>query len=255
MVDVMEYDVFISHASEDKDEVARPLAQRLEQLGLRVWLDECQLTVGDSLRRSIDRGLGESRFGVVVLSPAFFRKEWPNKELDGLVARDEGQEKVILPVWYQVTATEIRRFSPILADRLAVSTERGIDEVARSILEAVNTSSQQLKSVHTSAAEHESELIKRLRTQMLTAPTSRELRHSFYELEEHLALYPNSPQARMFKDELVSAMERAEWMEPSREIKLPMALPAPMRGVGCLAYVVAVVVIAVIVYILFSIFG
>ena len=79
MVDVMEYDVFISHASEDKDEVARPLAQRLEQLGLRVWLDECQLTVGDSLRRSIDRGLGESRFGVVVLSPAFFRKEWPNE--------------------------------------------------------------------------------------------------------------------------------------------------------------------------------
>ena len=100
----MDYEVFISHASEDKDEVARPLANRLEQLGLRVWLDECQLTVGDSLRRSIDRGLVASRFGVVVLSPSFFAKEWPNKELDGLVARDDGKEKVILPVWHRVTA-------------------------------------------------------------------------------------------------------------------------------------------------------
>jgi hypothetical protein len=123
----MEYDVFISHASEDKDEVARPLSQRLEQLGLRVWLDECQLTIGDSLRRCIDRGLVESRFGIVVLSPAFFMKEWPNKELDGLVARDDGKEKVILPVWHQVSAAEIRRFSPILADRLAVSTSQGVD--------------------------------------------------------------------------------------------------------------------------------
>lgn len=244
----MEYDVFISHASEDKDEVARPLSQQLEKLGLRVWLDECQLTVGDSLRRSIDRGLVESRFGIVVLSPAFFTKEWPNKELDGLVALDDGKEKVILPVWHHVTATEIRRFSPILADRLAVSTSQGIDEVARSIVEAVNATTQQSKTIHTNAAEHESELLRRLRTQMLTAPTSRELRYAVYELDEHLALYPNSPQARMFKDELVSAMERAEWMEPA---------PAPCLSaprLGWFLYVVAAALIAILAYTLFSIF-
>jgi TIR domain len=76
------YDVFVSHASEDKNKVARPLAACLESLGLRVWFDECQLALGDSLRRNIDRGLSESRFGVVILSPAFFAKEWPSRPVD-----------------------------------------------------------------------------------------------------------------------------------------------------------------------------
>lgn len=53
----MDYDLFISHASEDKDHVARPLAKHLQDLGLRVWLDEFELTLGDSLRRKIDHGL------------------------------------------------------------------------------------------------------------------------------------------------------------------------------------------------------
>jgi len=75
----MQYDVFISHASEDKESVARPLAKALQQLDLRVWLDEVEITIGDSLRRTIDKGLATSTFGVVVLSPAFFEKEWPQR--------------------------------------------------------------------------------------------------------------------------------------------------------------------------------
>lgn len=68
------HDVFICHASEDKDLVARPLAELLRGHGVAVWYDEFSLTVGDSLRRKIDRGLSDSRFGVVLLSPDFFRK-------------------------------------------------------------------------------------------------------------------------------------------------------------------------------------
>ena len=70
----MEYDVFISHASQDKDSVARPLVKLLKDLGLRAWIDEFELKVGDSLRSGIDRGLREARFGVVILSPDFFTK-------------------------------------------------------------------------------------------------------------------------------------------------------------------------------------
>ena len=81
----MEWDVFISHAGEDKDQVARPLAKQLTALGVRVWYDEAALTLGDSLNRSIDAGLSRSRFGVVILSRHFFEKEWPQRELDGLV--------------------------------------------------------------------------------------------------------------------------------------------------------------------------
>ncbi len=78
------WDIFISHASEDKDTVARPLAERLRSLGLRVWYDEFTLSLGDSLRQSIDYGLANSRFGVAVLSPNCLTKNWSKKELDGL---------------------------------------------------------------------------------------------------------------------------------------------------------------------------
>ncbi len=83
--DGREFDVFVSHASEDKDAIARPLAEALRDRGLSVWFDEFELRIGDSLRRKIDKGVARSRFGLVVLSPAFFAKGWPQYELDGLV--------------------------------------------------------------------------------------------------------------------------------------------------------------------------
>ncbi|MBX3685766.1 MAG: TIR domain-containing protein [Rhodocyclaceae bacterium] len=134
----MDFDVFVSHASEDKSRVARPLVSQLTELGLRVWFDEFELTLGDSLRRSIDKGLSKSRYGIVILSPDFLKKEWPNKELDGLVAREDGKEKVILPIWHNVTVEDVARFSPILADKVAISTEHGIQAVAQHVMHAVN---------------------------------------------------------------------------------------------------------------------
>lgn len=117
------YDVFISHASEDKAEVARPLADLLVERGLKVWYDEFTLTIGDSLRRSVDRGLASSRFGVIILSPDFFRKEWPQAELDGLVSKQRASgDKVILPVWHRLTKDGVLAASPTLADLKALST-------------------------------------------------------------------------------------------------------------------------------------
>jgi len=74
------------------------LAEELKHNGLKVWYDQFTLRVGDSLRRSVARGLEQSRYGVVVLNLAFFAKEWPQKELDGLVAKEVEGKKVILPV-------------------------------------------------------------------------------------------------------------------------------------------------------------
>jgi hypothetical protein len=112
------WDIFICHAWEDKEEIARPLAEALQQAGLRVWYDEFTLELGDSLRRSINQGLKASRYGVVILSPAFFEKEWPQKELDGLAAKERHGEKVILPVWHNATYDDVEQYSPELADRL-----------------------------------------------------------------------------------------------------------------------------------------
>lgn len=67
-----EYDVFISHASEDKPSIVRSLADALVAEGLTVWYDEFELRIGDSLRRKIDLGLAKSRVGLVVLSKRLF---------------------------------------------------------------------------------------------------------------------------------------------------------------------------------------
>lgn len=131
------HDVFISHASEDKMEVARPLAALLIQHGLKVWFDEHELTVGDSLRRAIETGLRSSRFGIVILSKSFFEKEWPQKELDALVSREDGSEKVILPVLHNLSKREVVTYSPILADKLSANTLDGIPQVANTILAAI----------------------------------------------------------------------------------------------------------------------
>ncbi len=119
---VKSYDFFISHATEDKESFVRPLAQALIDAGCRVWYDEHQLTIGDSLRKKIDQGLISSKFGIVVLSTDFFRKNWPEYELNGLVAREMNGIKVILPIWHKVTKDEVLSFSPTLADKLALNT-------------------------------------------------------------------------------------------------------------------------------------
>jgi hypothetical protein len=135
------WDVFICHASEDKESFVRGLADALRERGFSVWYDEFTLTLGDSLRRKIDDGLASSAYGVVVLSMAFFSKEWPQKELDGLVASEVDGRKVILPVWHNVGVNQVRQFSPILAGRLGVRTARGIDHVVAEIECAMRASS------------------------------------------------------------------------------------------------------------------
>jgi len=136
-MDQFAWDVFICHASEDKETVARPLSNELIALGLKVWLDETEIRLGDSLRTKIDSGLAHSRFGVVILSPQFFAKQWTKSELDGLIAREADGRKVILPIWNNLTSTEVARFSPMLAGRFAINTSEGLPIVAKEILYVV----------------------------------------------------------------------------------------------------------------------
>ena len=140
-----EWDVFISHASEDKEDFVRRLAEGLTARGLRVWYDEFTLKVGDRLRESIDHGLGQSRFGIVVLSPHFFSKQWPQNELDGLVTREGTGLNVILPVWHNVTREQVEEFSPILANRVAVLSEQGLSRVIEALTQAIGISTTESK--------------------------------------------------------------------------------------------------------------
>jgi TIR domain len=130
-----QWDAFISHASEDKEEVARPLFELLSSYGAHVWYDEFALTIGDSLSRSIDKGLAGSKFGVVIFSPNFLAKDWPEYELKGLVAKELGRDKVILPIWHNVTREKLLEYSPTLADKFAIIfTQQSLEEISLKIL-------------------------------------------------------------------------------------------------------------------------
>lgn len=127
-------DLFICHASEDKGALARPLAEELRARNWSVWYDEFELALGDDLRQTIDRGLAEARFGLVVLSPRFFGKKWPQRELDGLTARETtGSSKVILPVWHEVDEAYVAHYSPTLAGKVAVKSTAGIPAIVAQI--------------------------------------------------------------------------------------------------------------------------
>lgn len=133
-----EYDIFISHASEDKDSIARPIYEELKNRGVSVWFDEAVLKLGDSLRRKIDKGLSKCKYGVVILSPSFLSKEWPQRELDGLVARETASgKKAILPIWHEIDHDTLLRYSPTLADKLAGNSKEGLQVIVGKILEVL----------------------------------------------------------------------------------------------------------------------
>ena len=136
-----QYDVFISHAWEDKEVIVRPLALALQSENLSVWYDEFELKIGDSLRRKIDHGLANSRVGLVVLSQSFFSKGWTNYELDGIVTRSVTGEQILLPIWHNISKQEVIEFSPSLADKVARSTAtHTVEEIAKEIAELIKSS-------------------------------------------------------------------------------------------------------------------
>lgn len=131
----MLYDAFICHAGDDKEAFVRPLVERLMAHHLEIWFDEFTLEVGQGLRRAIERGLSNSRFAIVVLSPAFFSKPWPQRELDGLVAIEVAEDRrLVLPVLHGITPAEVARVSPMLADIVATQSASGLDRVCESLL-------------------------------------------------------------------------------------------------------------------------
>jgi len=162
------WDVFISHAWEDKASIARPLANILSRTGLRVWIDAREIKLGDSLSGSINEALANSKYGLVILSPDFLAKEWPKRELAALLAIEMKHGKRVLPVLHNLQFDALLREFPLIADKVCITTSSGLDTVAAEVrramgLDVVDSTAEELPlapviGTHIDAYEIESRL-------------------------------------------------------------------------------------------------
>lgn len=130
-------DVFLCHAWDDRQGVARELHDLLESIGVSVWFSEKDVGLGTPLLRAIDKGLANSRVGIVLVTPALLRRipqeGIAEKELSALLARDQ-----LVPVVHQTTYEALRGVSPLLGSRSGLSTaEEPMKDVAAKIAELV----------------------------------------------------------------------------------------------------------------------
>lgn len=182
-----------------------PLAEILKRRGLDVWLDQWELTLGDSLRGTIEKAISQATFGVVIVSPAYIRKLWPSRELDGFFGLETQQRKLILPILHDIGHAELARWWPMLSGRLSCSTDRGLEVVADQIVRAIHKASEERPVEQPPDA-----VLSEYRRRMLSAADRRDLRQLLYELEDFLRYFPFHPQARLLKDELVTALRYEE---------------------------------------------
>jgi pyrimidine deaminase RibD-like protein len=152
------FDVFVSHATEDKAYV-EPLVKALEAAGIRVWYDKLTLEWGDDLRSAIDRGLSNCRYGIVVFSKSFLaKKKWTEYELNSLFALEQPGKKIILPIWHGITRDDLLQYGAGFADRLAkISSKDSYDDIVESLLGLLGRSKPQKSGATGGAASVRSE--------------------------------------------------------------------------------------------------
>ena len=136
-----EYDVFTSHASEDKEPLVEELVKHLEALGIRVWYDKNNIGWGDSFREKMDEGLSKARYGIIILSPDYIKDEkyWTKAELDALFQKESAAGKIVLlPIWHHLSKNEVMDFSPFIASRNALSTTTmTVSEIANQVKKVI----------------------------------------------------------------------------------------------------------------------
>ncbi|MFP2165848.1 toll/interleukin-1 receptor domain-containing protein [Enterobacter ludwigii] len=131
------HDTFISYAVEDNDFVT-DVAFGLKNNGLSVWFAPMSLKVGDRLLDSIEKGMNESRTGILVLSPAYLTKSWTSFEMDALIRKNiEGNTK-ILPIWLNVTKREIENKHFALSGIVGITDTSGVPGVVSQLVEVLS---------------------------------------------------------------------------------------------------------------------
>jgi len=133
-------DVFLCHASEDKEAVVRPIAKALDEMGIKYWLDETEIGWGDSVVGSINDGLGRARIVLVVISKRFMRKKYAKKELFSAISREIREERtLVLPllVGNEGERNEILGEIALAADKMYLVWEEDPERIAAQLAEKI----------------------------------------------------------------------------------------------------------------------
>ena len=130
-------DVFLCHAWDDRKGAAKELHDLLESHGVSVWFSEKDVSLGVPLLRAIDKGLANSRVGIVLVTPALLRRlpaeGIADKELSALLAGDR-----LVPIVHDTTYEALREVSPLLGSRSGLNTaEEPMADVAAKLAELV----------------------------------------------------------------------------------------------------------------------
>lgn len=130
-------DIFLCHAWDDRSDAAKQLHDLLEANGVSVWFSEKDVSLGSLLLREIDKGLANSRIGIVLVTPAFLNRVKAEgiaeKELSALLARD-----LLVPIIHNTTYEALREISPLLGSRSGLNTtEESLDSIALKLAELV----------------------------------------------------------------------------------------------------------------------
>lgn len=131
-------DVFLCHAWDDRKGIANDLYEMLKQKGVSVWFSEKDVQLGSTLLREIDKGLVQSRIGIVLVTPSFLKRVAgegiADKELSALLARD-----LLVPVVSNTTFEELREVSPLLGSRSGLNlNDDTMETIAGKIAELVS---------------------------------------------------------------------------------------------------------------------
>lgn len=129
---IPEYDVFISHANKDKEELVEELYQSLSKLGVKIFYDKESLEWGDNWKNKILNGTKNAEFAVIVISENFFDREWTEKELTEFLGRqNRNGQKLILPILHNITLAQLQKQYPDVADIQAIdSKDYSCDQIA-----------------------------------------------------------------------------------------------------------------------------
>ncbi len=130
-------DVFLCHAWDDRQGPAKELHDLLVGAGVKVWFSEKDLGLGVPMMRAIDKGLANSRIGLVLVTPALLarlpKESIADKELSTLLAGNQ-----LVPIVHNTTYAALRNVSPMLASRTGLdTTEDSMATVAAKIAELV----------------------------------------------------------------------------------------------------------------------